>query len=144
MENPMEKLRGFAPARRILVVEDEFLIAQMVKDMLAELECECVGLIQTLEEGIAAAASVDCDGAIINLVIQGKMAYPIVEELSARDIPFCFASGAPPHGLEEKWRARPFIRKPYLIQELRDFLLQLPAGPPTSSVQPTGRDSAAS
>jgi low affinity Fe/Cu permease len=141
MENPMTDTSELVTARRVLVVEDEFLIAQMVKDMLAELECECVGPILTMEEGIAAAASVACEAAIINLVIQGQMAYPIVEELSTRGIPFCFASGAPPHGLEERWRSSPFIRKPYLIHELREFLLQLPAGPPTGSVQPAGRDS---
>lgn len=108
--------------RRVLVVEDEFLIAQMVGDMLVELDCVCVGPIMTLEAGVSAAASVHCDAAIINLIIQGEMAYAVVEELAARNIPFCFASGTSPDGVHEKWRQRPFIRKPYLLDEVRAFL----------------------
>ena len=41
--------------RRVLLVEDEFLIAQMVSDMLVDLDCVCVGPIMTLQAGIAAA-----------------------------------------------------------------------------------------
>lgn len=122
--DPMEERNGIV-AGRVLVVEDEFLIAQMVKDMLADLGCACVGPIVTLEEGIAAAASVDCDAAIINLVLQGRMAYAVVEELVTRNIPFCFASGLPPHGVDEKWRERPFIRKPYVLEEVQDFLTKV-------------------
>jgi DNA-binding response OmpR family regulator len=132
-------------ARRILVVEDEFLIAHMVKDMLAELECACIGPIMTMEPGVAAAASVACDAAIINLVIQGQMAYPIVEELYRRNIPFCFASGVPRHDIHEKWRNSPFISKPYVLAEVRDFLTQvLSTRPPAAAVQPDGRDSVTS
>jgi CheY-like chemotaxis protein len=108
--------------RRVLLVEDEFLIAQMVSDMLLDLDCVCVGPIMTLQAGIAAAASVDCEAAIINLVIQGQTAYAIVEQLAARNIPFCFASGASPQGIQDGWRDRPFIRKPYVLEEVRAFL----------------------
>ena len=141
----MEYPSGMAGQRRILVVEDEFLIAQMVKDMLADLECACIGPIVTMEAGIAAAANVVCDAAIINLVIQGQMAYPIVEELAARNIPFCFASGVPPRGIHEKWRTSPFISKPYVLGEVRDFLTRvLTSQPPPIDGQTIGRDGATS
>jgi len=120
----MEDRNGIV-AGRVLVVEDEFLIAQMVKDMLADLGCACVGPIVTLEEGIAAATSVECDAAIINLVLQGRMAYAVVEELAMRNIPFCFASGVPQSRVDEKWRERPFIRKPYVLREVREFLTEV-------------------
>jgi response regulator RpfG family c-di-GMP phosphodiesterase len=119
-----------AAGRRILVVEDEFLIAQMVGDMLADLDCTCIGPIMTLEAGIVAAASVQCDAAIINLVIQGQKAYAVVEELAARNIPFCFASGVSPDSVHEKWRQHRFIRKPFLIEEVRTFLDEVLGGKP--------------
>ncbi len=123
---------------RVLVVEDELLIALMVKDMLADLGCACVGPIVTLEEGIAAAASVHCDAAIINLVLQGRMTYAVVEELAARNIPFCFASGVPQRGIHDKWRERPFLRKPYVLEEVQEFLTKvLVPRRWASDVQPT-------
>jgi hypothetical protein len=120
--------------RRVLLVEDEFLIAQMVADMLADLECVCVGPVMTMADGVKAAANADCDAAIINLIIQGEMAYPIVETLARREIPFCFASGVLPRGVEEKWRPRPFIRKPYVLAEVRAFLEQVLGDPSGQSV----------
>lgn len=101
---------GKAP--RVLVIEDEYLIAAMVADMLADLRCECVGPIATLETGIEAAKTEPCDAAIINLVIQGYHAYEVIEALAARNIPFCFASGAPQTNIREQWRDRPFMMKP--------------------------------
>ena len=116
------------PAPRVLLVEDEYLIAAMVADMLADLACECLGPIGTMEEGIKAARSVVCDAAIINLMIEGRHAYEITEILAERNIPFCFASGVPQTEILEKWRSRPFIRKPYVLENVRDFLLSvLPA-----------------
>lgn len=113
------------PVRRILVVEDEYIIAAMVADMLADLGCRCIGPIATLDEGIEAAKTVMCDAAIINLVIQGSYAYEIAAVLAERNIPFCFASGVPQTEIDEAWRSRPFIAKPYVIEEIRDFLFAL-------------------
>ena len=60
--------------------------------------------------------------AIINLIIQGQMAYAVAEELAARNIPFCFASGTSPASVHEKWRQRRFISKPDLLDDVRAFL----------------------
>lgn len=110
---------------RILLVEDEYLIAAMVCDMLVDLGCEYIGPIANMEQGIAAAKSVACEAAIINLVIEGRHAYEIVEALAARNIPFCFASGLPQKEIIEKWRDRPFIMKPYVLDDVRAFLVKI-------------------
>jgi DNA-binding response OmpR family regulator len=111
-----------SPRGRVLVVEDEFLIAAMVEDILRDFECECVGPIRTLEEGVEAARTEVVDAAIINLMLQGKHAYPVIEVLADRNIPFCFASGVRPADLPERWRERPFLTKPYVLAEVRAFL----------------------
>lgn len=111
------------PDRHVLVIEDEYLIAAMVADMLADLGFRCIGPIATLDEGIKAAKTVMCDAAIINLVIQGIHAYEITAVLAERNIPFCFASGVPQTEVHETWRSRPFIPKPYVLENVRDFLL---------------------
>lgn len=110
---------------RILLVEDEYLIAAMVCEMLIDLGCECIGPIAKMEKGIAAAKSVACEAAIINLVIEGRHAYEVVEALAARNIPFCFASGLPQHEIIEKWRDRPFVMKPYALEDVRAFLVKI-------------------
>ncbi len=113
------------PVRHVLVIEDEYLIAAMVADMLADLGYRCIGPIATLGEGIAAAKTVMCDAAIINLVIQGIHAYEIAAALAERNIPLCFASGVPQTEIDETWRSRPFIPKPYALENVCDFLLAL-------------------
>jgi CheY-like chemotaxis protein len=114
---------GSTPRSRILVVEDEFLIAAMVQDMLSDLGYDCLGPLVTLEAGVAAATTEQFEAAIINLVIQGRHSYEIVEVLAARGIPFCFASGLGKQDVSEPWRDRPFLTKPYTLANVRDFLL---------------------
>jgi hypothetical protein len=119
----MKQPEAAAPRSRVLVVEDEFLIAAMVQDMLSDLGYDCLGPLITLEAGVAAAASEQFEAAIINLVIQGRHSYEIVEILAARGIPFCFASGLGKEDVSEPWRDRPFLTKPYTLVNVRDFLL---------------------
>jgi DNA-binding response OmpR family regulator len=119
----MKQPEAAAPRSRVLVVEDEFLIAAMVQDMLSDLGYDCLGPLITLEAGVAAAASEQFEAAIINLVIQGRHSYEIVEILAARGIPFCFASGLGKEDVSEPWRDRPFLTKPYTLANVRDFLL---------------------
>jgi DNA-binding response OmpR family regulator len=114
---------GATSRSRVLVVEDEFLIAAMVQDMLSDLGYDCLGPLITLEAGVAAATSERFEAAIINLVIQGRHSYEIVEILAARGIPFCFASGIDKRDVAERWRDRPFLTKPYTLANVRDFLL---------------------
>jgi hypothetical protein len=90
--------------------------------MLVDFGCEYVGPITKLAHGIAAAKTEPCDAAIINLIIEGRHAYEIVEALAERNIPFCFASGLPQKEIEEKWRERPFLMKPYVLDDVRAFL----------------------
>jgi DNA-binding NarL/FixJ family response regulator len=75
--------KGFDSAK-ILLIEDEFLIASMVQDMLGELGCVCIGPIVNKEEGLRAATAAECDAAILNLIIQGKPAYDIATILASR------------------------------------------------------------
>src|SRR5437773_1446146 len=62
------------------------------------------------------------DAAILNLIIQGKKAYEIAEVLSRRRIPFGFASGAQHDPIARGWFDRPFLVKPYTIQDIAHLL----------------------
>src|ERR1700736_2798568 len=85
---------------RILVVEDEVLIAECIRDLLTELGHECIGPFRRLEDAVHHAQTADVDAAILNLILAGKNAYAVAEILQRREIPFGFASGVPRSGLD--------------------------------------------
>jgi hypothetical protein len=116
---------------KILIVEDEALIAIELETIVLELGCECIGPVIEFEEGVRSAKTVDADCAIINLIVGGKLAYPIAEALDERGIPFGFASGVSQTAILPKWADRPFLDKPYnldTVQQLVEAVLKLPIG----------------
>jgi CheY-like chemotaxis protein len=110
---------------RILVVEDEVLIAEMVKGMLDDLGCQSLGPITNLEFALAAARTESFDAAILNLVIGGENAYAVAEVVAERGIPFAFASGVPWSSIDLKWRDRPYLAKPYVTADISRWLESL-------------------
>ena len=110
---------------RVLVVEDEALIAMLVTDYLGDLGCVCVGPYARLPEALQAAKTAPLDAAILNLVLHGEPAYEVADVLAKRDIPFVFATGMPHGGIDGAWSDRPFMTKPYTQDDVRTLLLQL-------------------
>ncbi|OPH81482.1 response regulator [Nitrobacter vulgaris] len=105
---------------RVLVVEDETLIAILVEEILAEMGCQIVGPIAKLETALQTARDGGFDIAILDVTIRGGKVYPVAEELIARGVPFILASGygdwALPPALREKRR----LTKPFTPTELEE------------------------
>ena len=78
---------------KILVVEDELLVALGIQDMLREFGCEVVGPLARLHEALGAARSGTFDGVILDVNLRGEPAYPVAEILRDRGIPFVFSTG---------------------------------------------------
>jgi CheY-like chemotaxis protein len=110
---------------RVLLVEDEFLIAVAVQEMLEDLGCEVIGPVTTLAEALEVCSAAEADAAVLNLILQGKAAYAVAAVLKARDIPFGFASGTDHQHTDGGWKDRPFLSKPYSESGLRDFLSEV-------------------
>lgn len=79
--------------KRILVVEDEALIAVMVEDMLTEMGCSVVGPAATIESALALARSEELDGAVLDVNVRGERIDPVADALMARGVPMLFATG---------------------------------------------------
>ena len=79
--------------KRILIVEDEPILAMLIEDMVVELGYAPIGPAMTVEAALALAASENLDGAILDMNLGGLPSRPIAESLKARDIPFIFATG---------------------------------------------------
>jgi len=78
---------------RILVVEDEMLVALLVEDYLYDNGCEVVGPAATLSEALRMARTESFHAAVMDVNIGGEKAYPVAEALEGLGIPFLFVSG---------------------------------------------------
>jgi DNA-binding NarL/FixJ family response regulator len=101
---------------RVLVVEDEPVVAMCLEDMLEELDCETIGPAMRLAEGLALAESEAIEAAILDINLAGERSTPIAEALRRRGVPFAFASGygTAPEGFE----TLPLIEKPYRTTDI--------------------------
>jgi CheY-like chemotaxis protein len=110
--------------RRILLVEDEAMIAMLVEDMLEDLGHELVTVAGRLEEALAAARNQVVDLAILDLSVGGVMTYPVADVLVERGIPFIFATGYGSGGLKEAYAARSTLQKPFNMETLGQAIRQ--------------------
>src|SRR5690606_28701228 len=78
---------------RILIVEDELLVALELETMLGSLGCEVVGPAARLEKALNLAETEELDGAVLDVNLRGKPVYPVAAALGARGIPFIFSTG---------------------------------------------------
>lgn len=108
--------RGDATAlagRRILVVEDEPLLAMLVEDLLDEVGGLPVGPAGSVDEALRLVAAGALDGAILDVNLGSEMAYPVADALAARGVPFVFVTGYGRHGLTGPHCGRMTIPKPF-------------------------------
>jgi DNA-binding response OmpR family regulator len=108
---------------RVLVVEDETLIAVLIEETLEEMECKIIGPAAKLETALQLARAGEFDIAILDVTVRGGKVYPVAEELLARGIPFVLASGygdwALPNALREQRRLLKPFTPSMLEQEVR-------------------------
>lgn len=107
------------PARRVLIVEDEMLIALMLQDMLADVGLVTAGVANSLSVGLDLARSADAHLAILDINLNGEEAYPIADVLRGRGIPFIFSTGYGTGNTEADVYAVPQLVKPYQQDMLR-------------------------
>lgn len=105
---------------RVLIVEDEALIAMEIEAALQALGCDIVGPTGKLETALQLAGDATLDAAILDVTIRGGKVYPVAEQLLARGIPFVLASGYGNWTLPEALRDQPRLTKPFSQAELLD------------------------
>lgn len=105
---------------RVLVVEDDMLIAVAIEEVLQALNCQVVGPVALLEKALKLAQGETFDVAILDVTIRGGKVYPVAELLLARGIPFVFASGYGDWALPEALRDQPRVMKPFTVTKLEE------------------------
>jgi CheY-like chemotaxis protein len=112
-----------ARRRRILVVEDEMLIAMLVEQMAEDLGYDVVGPAMTIGEALSLIDEQTIDGAVLDMNLgHGVSSAPVAEALVAKGVPFLFASGYGANGAFENVSAAPVLNKPFLTHDLEKAL----------------------
>src|SRR5882724_5175177 len=110
-------------SRRVLVVEDEFLVASTLEEMLDDLGFVVVGPVPRLAEALQVAWEADFDIALLDVNLAGQHVFPVAEALAKRGIPFVFMSGYGSQALPATFKDRPNIGKPFKSDRLSDALV---------------------
>jgi len=104
---------------RLLVVEDESLIALAVCQDLASLGWEIIGPAATIEEARRLMMEESLpDAAVLDVNLGGKLVYPLAEWLQSNRVPFVFCSGYEQLEDHPAYEAWPRVRKPVNIEAL--------------------------
>jgi DNA-binding response OmpR family regulator len=103
---------------RILIVEDEMMIAIMLEDMLDELGCAVAGIAGKPEEAMAFIESQPIEAAILDVNLNGIQSFEIAAALDKRGVPFMFSTGYGAIVVEERYRTRPVLQKPFRQEDL--------------------------
>lgn len=115
---------------RLLIVEDEAIVAMMLEDMLARLGCVVVDVAASVSRGLALAgdASLAIDAAILDVNLGGEEVYPVAEKLAAGGVPFVFSTGYGLSGIAPDFARIPALAKPFTPRALEAALMAVLSG----------------
>jgi two-component SAPR family response regulator len=106
--------------RRVLIVEDEIVVALFLEDILDEFGYQVAGVVTQLDE--AMAREPDYDIAVLDVHINGRNVFDFADKLAGRCIPFVFATGYGERGIPERHRCYPVLQKPFQPGDLKRIL----------------------
>ena len=98
---------------RILIVDDEPLIASLLEEWLSDLDCDTIGPVGSVREALEALQRERPDGAILDVSLGRENAYPVADALMVQGVPFVFATGYSDSHIDERYRAVPKLNKPF-------------------------------
>ncbi len=118
-------LTGLIEGKRVLVVEDRYLLADDLQRTLAGAGAQIIGPVSTVEAAQEALRQQELDGALLDIDIRGELAFSVAEELAAKGVPYIFISGFMPGALPERFREAPFLSKPASTNRVLQALEEL-------------------
>jgi DNA-binding response OmpR family regulator len=108
--------------KRVLVVEDEMLVALLVEDVLSEAGCIIIGPFARLAPALAAARVELFDMALLDVNVANEKVFPVAYVLEERGIPFLFVTGYGDVGLPKEHPGWEACSKPFQPHELAAHL----------------------
>lgn len=111
-------------AKRVLIVEDNVLLAMHLEDLLTALGHEVVGQAAHIDMAMEMARHSDIDFAVLDINVAGTKSFPVADILRQRGIPFAFATAYGAEGLMDGYRDSPALQKPYGQDDLERTIAQ--------------------
>jgi CheY-like chemotaxis protein len=109
----------------VLLVEDEVLIRMMVADMVTELGHTVAAEAGDLHSALEHAKDADFDMAVLDVKLGRDSIDSVAKALVNRNIPFAFASGFGADGVPNEFSGRPWLQRPFRIEQLQDCIAEL-------------------
>jgi len=117
--DPLSPMQGL----RVLVVEDNWLIAETICDLLVDRGCTVVGPAPDTERGLRLLADERPDGALLDINLAGTLSFPLASVLQDRGVPFVFMTGYDDGAIfPPEFRAVRRIAKPFDVNDVLDVL----------------------
>ncbi len=116
------------PGTRVLIVEDEAIIAMTAEDMIEDMGCVVAGVATDLSEAIAQAQAGGFDVVMLDINLNGVTSLPVAALLMERAVPFVFTTGYGTTGPGTDFAHVPVISKPYRADQLRSAICAVLAG----------------
>ena len=112
--------------RRLLIVEDDYMIAIDLARELEDRGAEIAGLAGSVEDAktLIDAQGDRIDGAVLDVNLGAERVYPVADALTARGVPFVFATGYDPWIIPEAYRGIPLCEKPIRATVLARLLAE--------------------
>jgi DNA-binding response OmpR family regulator len=110
---------------KILVVEDEFLVAALLQDILESAGCTVSGPVARVAEALDTVEHESHDAAVLDVNLGGDRIDPVAEALSRREVPFMFVTGYGTTALPSEFAKRPRLCKPFRMEDLVATLSKL-------------------
>ena len=114
-----------AVSNRILIVEDEPLIAMMLEDIVIELGYSVAGPVGSVTEALAFVAANPVDAALLDVNLGREKIDPVADQLAKLECPFIFTTGYGKAGVPAGHEGRPFVQKPFRMDEIAAALAAL-------------------
>ncbi|USU09504.1 response regulator [Sphingomonadaceae bacterium OTU29MARTA1] len=112
--------------RRILIVEDEYLVADDLALALRDAGATVVGPVGSVADALSLIrATARIDGAVLDINLHGTMSYPVAELLLAKAIPFLFATGYDACTVDEAYRSIVHHEKPVMPADVIESLFAI-------------------
>jgi PAS domain S-box-containing protein len=104
---------------RVLLVEDEALVAMMIQETLVEFGFEVLGPVSTASEALAAARERHIDAAVLDINLGDGLVYTVAEILAKRGVPFVFVTGYDAESVDSRFDGIPILQKPIERESLQ-------------------------
>jgi DNA-binding response OmpR family regulator len=117
--------KGTTPRPRVLVVEDNPLLARFTRLLLTQFGCEVVGPVARVEDAVALADTAALDAALLDVNVADRSAVPIGEILERRGIPYAVMTGYGRENMPTAFHDKPCLYKPFRESDLKAAITAL-------------------